>query len=475
MKKHTETPRKMIGETAAPKRDTMLGALIAVNAVLFLAMLVLSGIYLNLSINGGASALPEIPASDRWILTGSGNNLQSGANNLLSPSFIGFKTGDGAMTAATFDTTSRKNLQKELESAFEALLSGEVRRTEIRSDADKLAFAADLCKSERYLFCSLFGELPAASLVPSVRAGGFPVLEENFFVRYIFLLPDENDETYAVCLDDDYNAVFLYPKEKMAYTVDRLSAYNGVRGYAGFSFADGLPESAVFTTSFDVDSVVVLPSGTFYNYDLGEEKTKNLLKTLGFNINTVKNIRSGGNTVSSFVDGERELTVSLSDNRFTFSSGTDGIPLSDFLGYYPADGKSYTFNDQILCVKYLLGALDRILVGGDAAPSLVGITRDADGSSVFRLKYFYNGVMLTENAADVTVAIQNDCIKKLSVVTLFCDGGSLTKPVLPQRLTLPLFDGTSGYAYHAMFENDPDTNQVKLVWVAGKAGNESWN
>ena len=126
-------------------------------------------------------------------------------------------------------------------------------------------------------------------------------------------------------------------------------------------------------------------------------------------------------------------------------------------------------------MKYLLGALDRILVGGDAAPSLVGITRDADGSSIFRLKYFYNGVMLTENAADVTVAIQNDCIKKLSVVTLFCDGGSLTKPVLPQRLTLPLFDGTNGYAYHAMFENDPDTNQVKLVWIAGKAGNESWN
>ena len=32
-----------------------------VNAVLFLAMLVLSGIYLNLSINGGASALPDAP------------------------------------------------------------------------------------------------------------------------------------------------------------------------------------------------------------------------------------------------------------------------------------------------------------------------------------------------------------------------------------------------------------------------------
>lgn len=480
MKKHAKTPADMpeqritapSGEAAPVKtqRDALLGLLIAANAVLFFTMLVLCGIYLNLRINGSASTLPQIPASDRWILTGSGNDLQSGAKSLLSPSFIGFKNADGTQTAVTFDTSSRKNLQKELESVLNALLSGEIRRAELQTDADKRAFAADLCSAERYLFCSFFGELPAASLMPAIRAGGFPSLDENFFVRYLFLLPDENDDTYAVCLDDSYNAVFLYPWEKIPYTGDKLSAYNGVRGYAGFSFVNGLPESAVYTSSFDVDSVVILSSGSFYSYDMSEERTKNLLKTLGFNINTVKNIRSGRNTASSFVDGERELYVTLDETygRFIFSSEEDGLPLSDFLGYYPNDGKSYAFEDQILCVKYLLSAFDRILVGGDAAPVLVGVSLAEDGSSVFRLKYFYNGVMLTENAADITVVIHNDRIVRIEVVTLFCDGGSLTKPVLPQSLALSLFDGSAdgNYSYHAMFEKEPDTNQVKLVWVA---------
>ena len=124
MKKHAKAPADMpeqritapSGEAAPvkPQRDALLGLLIAANAVLFFTMLVLCGIYLNLRINGSASTLPQIPASDRWILTGSGNDLQSGAKSLLSPSFIGFKSADGTQTAATFDTSSRKNLQKEL-------------------------------------------------------------------------------------------------------------------------------------------------------------------------------------------------------------------------------------------------------------------------------------------------------------------------------------------------------------------------
>lgn len=483
MKRKLKTPKStaMPSEQAAvipekPKKDLLLGVLLAAAAVLFFAMLALCGVYLNMRTGNRTSTLPPVPASDRWILTGSGSNLQSGAKALLSPSFIGIKAADGTMTAATFDTASRKNLQKELEAVLDPLLSGEIRTDEITREADKRAFAADLCRAERYLFCSFFGELPAASLVPAIRAGDFPELEQNFFVRYLFLLPDEDENLYAVCLDDAYNAVFLYPRDQTPYTADQLSAYTGVRGYAAFSFVNGLPESAVYTESFDVDSVVVMPSSAFYTYDVNDEKTKALLKTLGLNIKTVKSIRSGNNAAIDFVDGACELYVSLSDGSFVFSSAEDGLMLSDFLGYYPTDGKNYTFADQILCVKYLLGTFDRILVGGDASPTLVGISLDDDGTAVFRLKYFYNGVMLTENAADIVVHIRNNRLVRLSAVTLFCDGGSLTKPVLPQTFVLPLFENAENRScsYHAMFENDSETNQVRLVWVAEEK-EDIWN
>ena len=103
--KKTELPSEpTVLSPEKPKKDVLLGGLIALAAVLFFAMLALCGVYLNMRTGNRTSTLPSVPASDRWILTGSGGNLQSGAKSLLSPSFIGIKTADGTLTAATFDT-----------------------------------------------------------------------------------------------------------------------------------------------------------------------------------------------------------------------------------------------------------------------------------------------------------------------------------------------------------------------------------
>lgn len=461
--------------TATHKKGAALYALLAFNAVLFLAMLVLCGVYLNMRINGVHPALPEIPANDKWILTGSGYDVQSGAKPLISPSFIGYKTADGAMTAATFDTSARENLMEVLADSLNALLAGTHQRVPFQSDAERRAYVAELCEAERFVYVSFFGELPADALLPSLRGGSFPKLSEKFFVKYMFLLPDENDSLYAVCLDADRNAVLLQPEQPLPYTGDKLRAYTGMRGYVDFAFEKPDPAAAMFTRSFDVNSVIIQPSSAFYTFEPEDDKTKKLLKTLDFNTNMVKYFRSGDNSTASFVDDGRELYVSIEEGTVTYSASESGIHLSAFLGYYPANGKTYTFEDAVLCVKYMLHSLDRILVGGDAAPALVGVTRSGEGALLFSLKYFYNGVMLTDNAADITVEISGNRVTKLHIVMLFCDGGRLTKPVLPQKLALELLTEKTAdetYEYHALFESEPATNQVKLVWVAGKAVGE---
>ena len=86
MKRKLKTPKStaMPSEKAAvipekPKKDLLLGVLLAAAAVLFFAMLALCGVYLNMRTGNRTSTLPPVPARDRWILTGSGSNLQSGA------------------------------------------------------------------------------------------------------------------------------------------------------------------------------------------------------------------------------------------------------------------------------------------------------------------------------------------------------------------------------------------------------------
>ncbi len=440
---------------------------ISLCALLFSAMLFLAGFYFNLRVNGTASALPSVPAKDRWILTGSAYDEKTGMQSLLSPCFMGIKCADGTQLAAAYDSSARQTVWQLLDTSLEALLIGETERVELADEEERTAYAASLCASERYVFYSFFGELPAASLLPALHNGNTVRPTENFFVKYIFLLPNEENFLYAVMLDASLNAVCLYPRENEPYNADNLSYLKSMKGYADFTFTDGLPHSAVFTESFDVDSVVVTPSASFYDYRLGDEKTDTLLKTLGFNVNVTKCVSIGNGAAVNFVEDKRELYVDLRENTLDFST-EEGVHLSDFLGYYPENGTNYTFADRVLGVKYLLGSFNRLLVGGDALPALVSVSGDASGTTVFYLKYFYNAVSLTDAASDIAVEMADNSVVGVYAKALFCDSGYMTMPVVPQSLTLSLFDGAdeTEWAYYAMFANDPTDNRVRLVWTA---------
>lgn len=82
MKRKLKTPKStaMPSEKAAvilekPKKDLLLGVLLAAAAVLFFAMLALCGVYLNMRTATARRHCRRFRASDRWILTGSGGNL----------------------------------------------------------------------------------------------------------------------------------------------------------------------------------------------------------------------------------------------------------------------------------------------------------------------------------------------------------------------------------------------------------------
>ena len=58
---------------------------------------------------------------------------------------------------------------------------------------------------------------------------------------------------------------------------------------------------------------------------------------------------------------------------------------------------------------------------------------------------------------------------------IFCDSGRLFKPVVPQKLAIELLNSgetndaeNSDTEYYAMFESDPLSNQIQLIWTAKK-------
>ena len=449
------------------ERNIALYFLISIIAVLFVSMLVLCGLYLDLRINGISSSLPDIPEKDKWILTETANDPGISTEFLITTSFIGFKTKENGMIAAIPDYSPRKSLITRLDKCLPELFSGKGEHINFKNEAEKEEFIKSVTNSESFFYVAYYGEIPSAAILPSANIdNSMLMVTENFYIQYMFILPDPDDNMYAVCFDKDMEAVVLTPEKSIAYSENNFFAYNGVSGFVEFEFVSDLYPEPLYTESFDANSVMMVPSSSFYDFKLYEDSTKQLLKVLGFNTNMVKTFRSGDNTTATFVDEGKELYVSIKNSTISYNGYDSGIHMSDILKYEPQND-GYTFSDTVLCVKYLIGLLDRVIVGGDASATLVGIRKDKDGI-YFDLKYFYNGIMLNENASDITVRIKGDYIKDIDINAVFCVGGAFKKPVIPQKLAMTVLgeEGSGNVRYNAAFSDSGETSSYELVWIA---------
>ena len=449
--------------TVKEKNNSFLYFVIALIVVLFMTMLVLCGMYLDLRVNGVTSSLPGIPENDKWILTDSGYNAHSSTGQLISPAFMGVKAPSIGMIAATYNKDSRKEFCDYYESDISALFRGTIKQIKFAGKERKNEYIKNLINSDMFMFMSFYKELPAASILPGLYGNStVEPLKTGFFVKYMFIVP-YGDTVKGICFDKNLDAHELYTNETIGFDQSHFYAYNMMSGWADFEFISEINPEPVFTSSFNIKSAVIAPSFSFYKFNLDNSNTLRMLKNFGFNTNLVKVFSSNEKRTVSFVGEEKELYVSLDNEKITYNGK---IHLSEYLKYQPQNG-TYTFNDKVLCVKYMVNSIDRILVGGDARPAIIQIANN-DGEPVFRLKYFYNGVAVTERLYDVSVSIQDEYINNVEINALFCDSGNIDVPVIPQKLALAVFDESqfeNGFAgCSSLLRIDPVSGNTELVW-----------
>ncbi len=451
-------------------KNAGLYVLIAFITALFLSMLVLCGLYLDLRINGISSSLPSIPEKDKWILTGVSYNTDNTSDRLLNPAFVGYKTKENGMLAASFDETARNGLISELDRCIPLLFSGKSNAVNFQNESEKKEFVQGITGSDTFFYLSYYGDIPSAAILPSTQNGSeYNDLNENFYVKYVFILPDEKGNMYGVCFDNSLNAVILETADDFAYGKSEIFTYNGVSGFVPFEFVSSDNPEPVFTRSFEVDSVITVPSASFYTFELEETETRQLLSVFGMNVNLVKNYRSGDNMIVSFVDNGKELYISKKNSSIHYSGYDGGIHMSHFLKYEP-QGNEYMFSDAVLCVKYLISLIDRVIIGNDAEPTLVRI--DKTGSLItFDLKYFYNGIMLTEDSFDIRITTDGVYIKSVDIKAISCKKQQNKISVIPQKLVVTALNpderiGNRGYS--AMFVSKDNNASTDVVWTVRK-------
>lgn len=457
------------------KKDTVKYLLIFITFVLFFAMLILCGMYINLRINGISSTLPEVPGDDKWVVTGTGYNSNASTLNLVSPTFIGYKNSSDGMVAAAFDNEARAELNDKYRKIITELLKGKQSKRKFANQNELIQFIDEIKKSDKFIYVNYYNEIPSSAILTDFSDLESIYKHDSFLIKYVFILENDNRNIYGVCINENLEVYLLESEYELLYDQNIQLAYNGVRGFVPFEFASFTYPEAVFTKSFEADSVMMVPSASFYEFDPDGDNTKELLDNLGFNRNLVKSFRSADNTGISFVDDGRELYVDAINSKMSYDCHNRGIHLSEYLKYDPK-GENYGLGDILMCAKRFVNSLDRLLIGGEAYPALTGVYTDGEKVSV-NFKYFYNGILITKEPYDLKIEFASDSVVGMEINAVFCDSGRYTDPVIPQKLAMTATDkndmpeNTPIY-YNALYVTGTGADS-EVAWISRESGGEN--
>ena len=457
------------------KKDITKYILIIITFVLFFSMLILCGMYINLRINGISSTLPEIPGDDKWIVTGTGHSSNIGTINLVSPTFIGYKNSSDGMLAAIYDDEARDVLIDKYNKIITELLKGKHSKQKFANQDQRIQFINKIKNSDKFMYVNYYSEIPSSAILTDFSDLESTYTHDSFLIKYVFILEDENRNIYGVCINEKLDVYLLESEYDMLYDQNIQFAYNGVRGFVPFEFASFTYPEALFTKSFEADSIMIVPSVSFYEFDPDGDNTKELLDNLGFNRNLVKSFELPNNAGISFVEDGRELQVDAINSKIFHDCNNRGIHLSEYLKYDP-NGENYGLSDILMCAKRFVNSLDRLLVGGEAYPALTRVSVDGEKVSV-DFKYFYNGILITKQPYDLKIVFANDSIIGIEINAVFCDSGRYTDPVIPQKLAMIAENNgnmgeTSPIYYNALYVTVMNTDS-EITWISRESGGEN--
>lgn len=413
---------------------------LAVTVILFAAMLLNCGRYINIKINGRSSAFSGMPENDKRVLFRTvANDSIENVHDLVDPLFIGFKSGD-ITVAAAFDRQSRSALKT---SAFEyivGLFSGKSEKKEFADEIEKQGYLKTLENCDSYLLLSFFNDIPASAFLPSIAKEYESNSSQMYFnVQNLFILPDIDGNAYAVAISSDLDVNIIKSDAPAAFNRSDLEAYNDSKGFVSFAFEDRDGIFPVFASSFSSADYSVKTSASVYGRQTDSEWIMNMLSVFGINANLARSFLSADKSSLSFVD-DKEIVVS--DNGYvTFNAGDGGTQLSLYLGYYPDKNGEYSFADKIASVKNIVNLLGKNVTGNEALFCLSNVSFDEKNDTLtVGLKYFVNGISVTENDVDAEFKIRGNEVCYARFLALVCTEKTDITYCMPQNSANRLFD-----------------------------------
>lgn len=446
--------------------------------ILFVSMLVTCGLYIDIKMNGKTSSLPSLPEKDRYMLLKSvASERTDYRDDLLEPVFIGIKDGD-EMIAALPEKTVRSSIEYNVYDALQLLFSGKSEKKTFSSVAERNEYIYSLKNSNRYMLISFLGNVPSTVFLPCV-SNGFEDLHneiELFYIKHIFILPvvdpNNNGEEVlcAVTVSKDNEVYVIRPQTQVLFNNIISDSYDISDGYSYFEFLKDDGIYPVLTSSFTSRKYKISSMSEFYGKDLSAVWLQEYFDTFGINTSLVRSFSSGDGTITTYVDNQRELVIS-DDGKVVFNAADDGIFLNEYLGYFPEEGKGYSFSDKIFTVKNIVEKLKSET--NIASFSIVGVDYDTNTSELnIYMKLVIDGILVTDKPYDSLFKICNNSLCYVEFPAVVCGFAEGEKLLIPQKYSSLILDETSDdsrtlYTYcPIMVEEENNDGIMSVEWAA---------
>lgn len=415
---------------------------IVVAALLFITMLITCGMYINIKMNGKKSSLPAMSEKDKISLlrTAASENITYN-DDLIEPVFVGVKKGR-SMIAACPETTSRRSIENMIYEPLKSLFSGSDKSMEFSSENERQIFIDTLKNSENYMLLSFYDDIASGVFLSCIGDGYYEKDGENlFFVKNLFILPDENNKLYGVAVSSENDIQLMYPKDDIDYGKLFAETYDISDGYSYFEFDDSKGIHPMLSSSFVSGKYKISSFSSADGTDRDVQWIENLFDVFAINTSFVKDYvsKNSKETVTNYVEEDKEISI-YDDGRVVMNTTSGGIFLDEYLKYSPEGNTGYSLDDKVLAVKNLINRLynreDNLLMY-----SVVGMdyNMDTDEFALY-LKYFAEGIIVTDNAYDACFRISNDSLVSAEFYALSCEKIDDYSLVLPQKYSNALLD-----------------------------------
>lgn len=443
---------------------------IALAVIFFCTMILSCGRYIDIKINGKSSVLQRLPENEKTLLLRASQSQQwESSNPFIKPTFAGICTKESGKVSA-FSLSARKVLLEDANEVIVKCFSGSYETLVFKSKQHRLEYIESLKNAPEYMLFGFMNDIPASAFLPSFAKNYEPLVTAgNFYVKYMFLVPDEKSGAYIVTVSEDLNVRILKSDEQVQFNINDYSAYNENTDFVPFSYAKSecivpLIEKTVAVNDFCVDT-----AANVYGKSTDTQWVQKFLDVFNINKSLSKVYITKDNSVLDYIDDTNEMLFS-SDGTVTYDGSEKGIYLEHFLGYYPQQS-SFSVSDKILSVKQCVNMMEKSFDTGDASVGISKIYYEPDTDKLFvDVKYFVGGIVVTDREYDGRFVINGDYLVNAEFFALSVTALETSTYLIPQKYALSLSGEQTSGIYAALSKKDENVHSAMWKYESTQNG-----